>query len=121
MRHYVEVKNGELVRTTLGDHLYYNRKDCFRCLSDGLYRAKTVRGSRHSRGGFAIGAMCGSASEEAARLQRLQDKRAFVATTGLPGISGYQQRADAASGRLHNLRSETARLIDWLNGKWERA
>ncbi|MHC4296492.1 MAG: hypothetical protein ACYS7Y_04265 [Planctomycetota bacterium] len=113
-RHYLLIEGGKAVASTMSDHIVKPGDD-YEGMDDGLYRA-TVAG----RGGKVrclIGSKCRTVLHEWDRLRKMQGDRVHRARTGSPGIAGYQQRADASSGRLYNLRIETDRLMSWLIGQ----
>ena len=78
----------------------------------GLYRCSFT--SDRTMLFFSIGAKVNDAAKEATRLAGQLSKASVVARTGMPGITGYQQSADAATARLMNNRQETKYLIEWL-------
>ena len=81
----------------------------------GTYRA--TLSSQLQRQTVTIGKTIKSFSAEAARLQKAFDKRTSSATTGLPGIAGYQHMANMATSSLMTLNAETAALIKWLTNQ----
>ena len=117
MRHYIEITDGKVERSTMSDHLYNGREEQFEGL-DGLYRAK-VWSSRWGRASFKVGGRCKSAEAEAVRLEKLDEKRQNVARTRSPGIGncggngghGYQHMEDMPTARLQSLQTESRRLI----------
>lgn len=117
-RHYIEIKNDKLQRTTLSNYLTRQTRikakieELAVSSRDGVYRCKIK--SWDGVPFIYIGMRCKSAQAEAERLQGNNDKAKRVARTGAPGIGNNQQMAEAATSRLYNLRRETERLIGWL-------
>lgn len=120
MRHYIlkdEHGNYRCTWTTYGRNTAGLASAVARLTKPGLYRLSVIR---DGYGGmcYCIGAhVPKGALAEADRLEANARKQNINARTDMPGVQGYEQRANAASGRLHNLKQESLRLVGWLRSQ----
>ena len=121
MRHLTEIKDGKIVSST-NSELTADREEPQRWVrmarqqaeyqADGIYRTKITSDSYGAYLNF--GTTIKNPAAEIKRLEALDSKRQHRATTGAPGISGFQRATNAATAALASKRDESRKLVAYL-------
>lgn len=103
-----EVENRE--KSRFGSYgSYFTKIEENNNLKDGLYKA-----TYYANGGGRSITLGKRVTKPEKEIAKLAEGNIRTATTGMPGISGYQKMADVASHRLMNLDTEKKRMAKWL-------
>lgn len=113
MRHIAKIEGGKVAATTLADFLVekLEARVAGTDVRDGFYNVQT--GSWFGRASVTLGRRIANPAKHLAKLRASGEGRTN-ATTGSPGVSGYQQRADASSAAGYRARERSRELAAWL-------